>query len=275
MSNASSTSTGKRKRTTPTSFYAVKVGRTPGIYQTWNETRQQIDGFPNPVCKWTISVGAWNHIDIVLVRKFSTYTEAEAMVKGSSTSGSKSGKTKFYGVAVGHVPGVYTDYASVQAQTKGCMGAKQKGFATRAEAQAYVEEHNRYSNTPISLRGDLSETFSQAEGTASKANLPNKRQKKENQAPGSTLPNGNVEYELGTGPLPPDTEDGFDRTIKLDTAGGYIRRKTEEELGASKSQPTGDFSGPVVVYTDGSSLGNGRVGAVGGVGVYFGRNDPR
>ena len=30
-----------------------------------------------------------------------------------------------------------------------------------------------------------------------------------------------------------------------------------------------------VVYTDGSSLGNGKVGASAGVGVYFGDDDPR
>jgi ribonuclease HI len=34
-------------------------------------------------------------------------------------------------------------------------------------------------------------------------------------------------------------------------------------------------SGPLKIYTDGSSLGNGKLGAVAGVGVYFGPNDPR
>lgn len=29
------------------------------------------------------------------------------------------------------------------------------------------------------------------------------------------------------------------------------------------------------IYTDGSSRGNGRVGAVAGVGVFFGEGDPR
>ncbi|ERJ12739.1 ribonuclease H1 domain-containing protein [Haloplasma contractile] len=27
-------------------FYAVKVGKTPGIYQTWNQTEEQVKGFP-------------------------------------------------------------------------------------------------------------------------------------------------------------------------------------------------------------------------------------
>lgn len=209
------------------------------------------------------------------VKKFSTYTEAEAMVKGTSSFASKPGKTKYYGVAVGHVPGVYTDYSTVQAQTKGCIGARQKSFATHAEAQAYVDGFKRQASAPISLRGDLSESSSLAGKPSIIGENATKKQKKENALPVSALTNGDIKYEPGWGPLPPDAEDGFDRTIKLDEASGNIRTKTEEELSGTKSQPTGDFSGPIVVYTDGSALGNGRVGAVGGVGVYFGANDPR
>lgn len=198
------------------------------------------------------------------------------MIKGSGSSTPKAGKTtKYYGVAVGHVPGVYTDYATVQAQTKGCAGCKQKAFATRAEAQAYVDEFKRGASAPISLRGDLSETSSLAAGKGCKiSDHVAKKQKKGHTLP-NALANGDIVYEPGTGPLPPDAEDGFDRTIKLDEETGRIRAKTEEELSATKTQPTGEFSGPIVVYTDGSSLGNGKVGAVGGVGVYFGPKDPR
>jgi ribonuclease HI len=52
-----------------------------------------------------------------------------------------------------------------------------------------------------------------------------------------------------------------------------------EEPPAKKTKTTNKVpnarNGVVVVYTDGSSLGNGRVGATAGVGVYFGAGDPR
>lgn len=32
-------------------FYAVKIGRNPGIYQTWNQTKEQVDGFSGAVYK--------------------------------------------------------------------------------------------------------------------------------------------------------------------------------------------------------------------------------
>lgn len=254
------TSSGKRKRDTAVKFYAVKVGRKPGVYQSWPEAHAQVDGYDNPIFK-----------------KFDTYAEAEAMVTGGAGSASKSskGKTKYYAVAVGHVPGIYTDWSEVQAQIKGASGVKQKAFATHAEAQAYVDEFKRDKSAAISLRGDLSES-SLATGKTTKDSVNTaKKARKENDAPNSSLTNGDIVYEPGMGPLPPDAEDGFDRTIKLDVETGQIRAKTEEELNATTKQPTGDFTGPIIVYTDGSSLGNGRTGAVAGVGVYFGPRDPR
>ena len=32
-------------------YYAVKNGRKPGIYRTWDETKNQVDGFSSPVYK--------------------------------------------------------------------------------------------------------------------------------------------------------------------------------------------------------------------------------
>lgn len=177
-------------------------------------------------------------------------------------------------MAVGRTPGVYTDYSRVQAQVNGYPGAKQKGFATHEEAQAYVTGFTRDTSAPISLRGDLSETSSLVAGKGLKSGEGQQKKQKKND--GSAAPvNGDVKWELGTGPLPPGAEDGFDPTIKLDPETGTIRLKTKQELSATRMQPTGDFSGPINVYTDGSSLGNGKLGAVGGVGVYFGPQDPR
>ncbi|KAF1917810.1 ribonuclease H-like domain-containing protein [Ampelomyces quisqualis] len=249
-SATSNSSSAKRKRSSP-KFYAVKVGRTPGIYHSWEDCKAQTEGFKSQF------------------KSFPTLTEAEAFMRGISSPSADTSKTpKFYAVAVGHVPGVYTDYPSVQAQTKDCPGARQQSFATRAEAEAYVNEFRRDSSAPISLRGDLCEESSLAASKGSK-----KQKKKDAVVP--ALTNGDVTWEPGMGPLPDGAEDGFDPNIILDTATGNIRNKTVEERSKTKMQPTGDFSGTINVYTDGSSLGNGHVGAVGGVGVYFGPNDSR
>jgi ribonuclease HI len=54
-----------------------------------------------------------------------------------------------------------------------------------------------------------------------------------------------------------------------------------EESTSKRARTSTESAGPAVqrklvrVYTDGSSRGNGKAGALAGVGVYFGDNDPR
>jgi ribonuclease HI len=195
-------------------------------------------------------------------------------MSGANNTAKVNKPVTYYGVANGLVPGVYTDYASVLAQTNGVSGAKHKSFTTREEAQAFVNDFQRGRSAPISLRGDLSETSSMVISKELKAGDTSTKKSKKTETVAAVL-NGDVKWEPGYGPIPPDAEDGFDPTIKLDPDTGNIRVKTEQELSMTKLQPTGDISGPIVVYTDGSSLGNGKIGAVGGVGVYFGPNDAR
>jgi ribonuclease HI len=253
MSSASSNS--KRKRSG--GFYAVRVGDPPAIYYSWPDAKKAID-----------------HVKGSVFKKFDTLTEAEDfMAKGPSATPtpkpskpSKSAKkgTKFYGVQVGRVPGVYTDWESTLAQVSKFPGCKHKSFATWEDAQSFVDEATRFSTTPISLNGHLAH-----------AELvdPSRKKQKRNDGSAADLET-NGDYPPGTGPLPPDAEDGFDRSIKL-AADGTIAYKDANEMGARKPQADGEFTGYLTIYTDGASRGNGQVGAVAGVGIWFGDNHPQ
>ena len=48
------------------------------------------------------------------------------------------GKTKFYAVAAGRQPGIYSTWAECERQVKGFSGARFKSFKTREEASAFV-----------------------------------------------------------------------------------------------------------------------------------------
>lgn len=52
---------------------------------------------------------------------------------------------KFYGVAEGRKTGVYTSWVAAEAQIKGWKNPKYKKFATRAEAEAFVESGGKLS----------------------------------------------------------------------------------------------------------------------------------
>ncbi|KAK0640780.1 ribonuclease H-like domain-containing protein [Cercophora newfieldiana] len=105
---------------TEAKFYAVRAGKKPGIYTVWKDCEAQITGFRGAAFK-----------------KFGTREEAQAFVEGRDPP-STNKPPRFYGVAVGRNPGVYTDWTEVQEQIRDVKGPKQKKFDTYAEAEEFV-----------------------------------------------------------------------------------------------------------------------------------------
>jgi ribonuclease HI len=59
-------------------FYAVRIGRTPGIYQTWNQTKEQVEGFPGADYK---SFDSYEKAEeYLLMKKDNTFEEENLMV---------------------------------------------------------------------------------------------------------------------------------------------------------------------------------------------------
>lgn len=128
---------------------------------------------------------------------------------------SKAQEKKYYGVAVGKVPGVYEQWSEAEAQIQGVKGPKYKKFPTRAEAEEFVR-----------AGGKKTATTSKKDGKEVKNN----------------------------------TVESFQQPAakKAKTSAGSSSRSTF-----------------IKIYTDGSALGNGKVGSKAGVGVFFGVNDDR
>ncbi|CBX94541.1 hypothetical protein LEMA_P120320.1 [Plenodomus lingam JN3] len=58
-------------------------------------------------------------------------------------------KPKYYAVAGGHAPGVYTEWTDVERQIKGFSGAKQQKFSTEAQALEYLDQHRSLVQTSL------------------------------------------------------------------------------------------------------------------------------
>lgn len=179
--------------------------------------------------------------------------EAEDFVKHGHASRSSANKPpKFYGVASGRKIGVYDNWTAAQEQIKDWPRPICKSFPTRSEADQYVKSYD---------------------GTAQSNGIAKKQKTKGNEEDIDVDP---VNHAAGEGPLPPGAVDGFDHTITLNPTTGKVDYKTDQQLNATKWRATCPVDdGLVKIYTDGSSLGNGRQGAVAGVGVYFGPRDKR
>lgn len=155
--------------------------------------------------------------DPFAVKSFLSYDDASAFAAGrnptSATSDNK--PPRFYGVAVGRQPGVYTEWSAAQEAIVGWKGPKFKKFDTRAEAEAFVRTYD---------------------ATAKSA-------------------------KVAVAEVDGDEADGVE--------------EPPAKKAKTTSKPTKTRNGVMVIYTDGSSRGNGRVGATAGVGVYFGAGDSR
>ncbi|KAF2016466.1 ribonuclease H-like protein [Aaosphaeria arxii CBS 175.79] len=262
---ATSTSSQKRKRST-VSYYVVKRGWKPDIYMNWSDVQEQIKGFPNSY-----------------QQRFDTLAEAEAFLASDGVPKPKTptdGQVRFYAVRGGPGQGIYTSWDEAKPHIHGQKGVKHHKFNTREEAESFVNNEvgtasASASNGPgstTSIKGEFDSEPSLADVRNGSKIGDGAKRKKTARGPIAII---NGTYEPGEGPLPPDAEDGFDRRLMLNPLTGQIEYKTEEQLNRTMRQPTGNFTGPLVIYTDGSTLGNGRVGAVGGIGVYFGPQDPR
>ena len=266
----------KRKRESKSApkFYAVRVGKEPGIYHTWSDCLNQVRGYPKAAFK-----------------SFSTQAEAEGFLNnqdgntGGGRHGSK-GEGKFYGVQVGRKPGVYSSWPEVLEQITGWRAPKHKVFKTRAEAELFVAEgqfqQHSYSNG-YGMNGD--DGLVQSIEPADNIDVANKRLKttktkkngiKDEESSPSPTALVASEYPPGEAPLPTNTTDGFDSNVTLDQQSGTLRYKTASEFAATKLVASTPLpSAYVRIYTDGSALGNGGLGANGGVGVFFGPADKR
>jgi len=203
-------------------------------------------------------------------------TEAQAFLKGTeSATAANAPPKKFYAVANGRIPGVYTDWASASAQIKGWTKPKHKSFPTRAEAESFVAEGPGSQDgtgifpqsSPPPIQVDERALAEDAESAS-----PVKKSK-------ITKPKQIMQVLTGPGhdQLGPEAEDGFDTRILLDPQSGNLRYKTEQESSATKLMPNTEHHGDTLkIWTDGACMFNGKAGAsIAGVGVYFGPRDPR
>ena len=224
----------------------------------------------------------------LLVKSFPALTDAERFLRGEDpmkgTNGASSPPYKFYAVRSGRVPGIYTDWPSAQRQITGWTKPKQKCFSTRAEAQRFLDEGDSKSiestdGVLLDSNNGMSEIRSFTPETGAKG--PSLKKSRKAASIGKAMKPFTFEYgedffDAGLGPLPPDVEDGFDPNIMLDPVSGTLVYKTQTQMNTKKLQAIGpNPDGMLRIYTDGSSVGNGTVGAIAGVGVYFGPSDKR
>ncbi|TFK79390.1 ribonuclease H-like protein, partial [Polyporus arcularius HHB13444] len=149
----------------------------------------------------------------------------------------KASKPGFYAVARGRVPGVYSTWDECQQQVSGFLGNKHQKFPTLEQARAYLAQQG------------VNVAESSIASSSSTTSAP---------PPPSRRTHGSKPYEKPstTNATPQDKPRGA-------------------KWAALTTEVIADESGWDVVYSDGACKGNGKVGSVAGIGVWWGANDPR
>lgn len=113
-------------------YYAVRVGKVPGIYTNWDEANLQVFGLNH--CEYK------SFKTLALAEEYMSATsETYKHTQPSSQSTSSLVNTKYYAVRVGAKPGVYLTYEESQLQTNSYPGAKYKSFKSLDQARLYVK----------------------------------------------------------------------------------------------------------------------------------------
>ncbi|KAF9083375.1 hypothetical protein BGX29_011107 [Mortierella sp. GBA35] len=152
----------------------------------------------------------------------------------------------FYAVHIGKTRGIYFTWPECEKQVKGVIGAKFKKFTTLNEAEEFVKNGPKiYTKPPPKSAANTT-------ASAAVAALTSKSTAATASSSSSTS-------------LTPTTDTA--RMTKIS-----VGKSSFTQINGIRV-PTG--SDTIIIYTDGSARGNGKIGSQAGVGVFFGVNDPR
>lgn len=194
----------------------------------------------------------------------------------------------FYAVASGRRAGVYGSWAECEEQVKGFKNAKYKKFKTRQEAEQFVN-----GCKPLYAPQDSAVPLGQKQ--AAPASWKERVDRIEKPKYTEAWPEEDhdlIEDELNAAmnevegdPKPSSSSDSLADILNRKRKGNdsintrnKIPRHASHVSEATALKQVGAFQfeidaeGYVIVYTDGSCIGNGRPGACAGYGVYFGKN---
>lgn len=185
---------------------------------------------------------------------------------------------KFYTVAKGKKTGIFLNFDKYQEQVKGYNGSISEIFYSENEALNYLHSHCS------DACHDLSDLFSQDDFTSDLSNVAEQDQQDltgfgdchhdhKTSFSSFSASKGSSRKRIFDQVIDDNNEENGEVSVlpeqhkKLSTTSPNKYRKYEHVVDNSIAE--------IVVFCDGSCVGNGKLGAKGGVGVYFGLNDPR
>lgn len=121
------------------SFYSVRKGREPGVYETWDECQAQVSGFQGAEYKKFNNMKDAIEFMVATPEQAPVQKEPEKSAPSMFISPSVANAKQVYGVQSGKKPGIYGTWAECQEQVSGFQGAKYKKFSSLDDALSFVK----------------------------------------------------------------------------------------------------------------------------------------
>ncbi|XP_016990501.1 ribonuclease H1 isoform X2 [Drosophila rhopaloa] len=189
----------------------------------------------------------------------------------------------FYAVASGRTTGVYASWAECEEQVKGFKNAKYKKFNTRQEAEQFVNGSKSYAPqdmaVPLGQKLPAPASWKDKVERIEKSKYTEAWPEEDDELVDDELNAAMNEVEGHPKPSNSGSSAGIHNRKRKGKGTDESRNKIPRHV-SQVSEATGlkqvgafqfeiDAEGFVIVYTDGSCIGNGRPGACAGYGVYF------
>ncbi|KAI1314927.1 hypothetical protein EDD11_001564 [Mortierella claussenii] len=172
---------------------------------------------------------------------------------------SKGPSKGFYAVHVGKTKGIYYTWPECEKQVKGVIGAKYKKFETQKEAEEFVRNGPKVYTKPVP------KSVAAAAATAAASTVSGSSRASPYSTAAAARTGGSTSLAATITTVGSSASSLESSTSAASGKDHYIR-VNGVRVAASDT---------IVIYTDGSSLGNGKSGCQAGLGVFFGVNDPR
>ncbi|KAK5997872.1 Ribonuclease H [Cladobotryum mycophilum] len=192
---------------------------------------------------------------------------------------------KYYAVKAGFEPGVYLTYAECQAQTAGFKGAVFKSFISREDAEAFAagkkvqaapDEPDKFYAVAVGSPTGIFTDWSDASQAIKGVKGPKyKRFNTRAEAVAYIKQYGNRDAIEALGEMAEETYLLPMEALVEEAVARPAKAPAKKPKPVREEAITIPGEDVLEVYTDGSSLANGKAGSRAGLGVYFGEGDPR
>lgn len=179
----------------------------------------------------------------------------------------------FYAVHTGRTTGIFNTWAECEKSIKDFPNAKFKKFTNKNDAELFVSGTKITISKPSSSSKYNNINFDSESDSDEETTIPIKQPAKITHTKPSAQTKSSIQTKPTKNIISKEEEKLIRESLNFDSSDSDSEEETVEPIEFETN--LGDFKPDIKIYTDGACLDNGKSSAKAGIGIYFGKDDPR